>query len=73
MLLLSSCPPVQKVRVRYQGREIVGDPYDFYMGVRSDANTAIAATERAVIEIRFSWVYGDRWLVRSDRIVPERL
>ena len=30
-------------------------------------------TEKAVIDITYSSVYGDRWRVRSDRIVPERL
>jgi hypothetical protein len=27
---------------------------------------------KAVIEITFSSVYGDRWRIRSDRVVPER-
>ena len=30
-------------------------------------------TEKAVIEVIFSSVYGDRWRIRSDRIVPESL
>ncbi|HET9831769.1 MAG TPA: hypothetical protein VFP91_08665, partial [Vicinamibacterales bacterium] len=29
--------------------------------------------EKAVIEITYKSVYGDRWRVRSDRIVPEKL
>jgi hypothetical protein len=29
--------------------------------------------EKAVIDITFSSVYGERWRVRSDRIVPEKL
>jgi hypothetical protein len=32
-----------------------------------------AGTQRAVVEITYSSVYGDRWRVRSDRIVPDRL
>jgi hypothetical protein len=32
-----------------------------------------ASGEKAVIEITYKSVYGDRWRVRSDRIVPERL
>ena len=36
---------------------------------------ALGATnaEKAVIEITYKSVYGDRWRVRSDRIVPEAL
>ena len=30
-------------------------------------------TEKAIIEITYSSVYGDRWRLRSDRFVPERL
>ena len=29
--------------------------------------------QHGVIEIRYSSVYGERWRVRSDRIVPDRL
>lgn len=29
-------------------------------------------TRRAVIEITYSSVYGDRWRITSDRLVPER-
>jgi hypothetical protein len=32
-----------------------------------------SGTRKAVIEITYSSVYGDRWRARSDRIVPERL
>jgi hypothetical protein len=117
---------IDDVRIRYQGREITGDPYDFYVGLRRDAvgafdvdkvlpgrlipagatiqmlGTPAAERERmlvellrlfeiaevpkswyegagasgggkAVIEITYSSVYGDRWRVRSDRIVPEPL
>jgi hypothetical protein len=120
---------IDDVRIRYQGREIVSDPYDFYIGLRQDsskgalsvdkvmpgrlipagegvrmlgtngaerglmlgellrvfeisevprawlANLGLSpsAADRAVIEITYSSVYGERWRVRSDRIVPERL
>jgi hypothetical protein len=30
------------------------------------------ATNRAVIEITYTSVYGDRWRITSDRLVPER-
>jgi hypothetical protein len=30
------------------------------------------ATKRAVIEITYASVYGDRWRITSDRLVPER-
>jgi hypothetical protein len=36
-------------------------------------NSGVSGGEKAVIEIRFSSVYGDQWRIRSDRIVPERL
>jgi hypothetical protein len=32
-----------------------------------------ATADRAVIEVIFSSVYGDRWRIRSDRLVPERM
>jgi hypothetical protein len=117
---------IDDVRVKYQGREIVGDPYDFFIGIRpaltiplsvdkvlpgrliapgatiqmigSSGNqrdlffkelltlvdvaevprnwyesVGAASTEKAVIEITFSSVYGDRWRLRSDRLVPEGL
>jgi hypothetical protein len=116
---------VDDVRVKYQGRDIVGDPYDFFTSQRPElglalnvdkvipgrlipagstiqvlgsntererllvellrlfeiaevprswyATTGTAGAEKAVIEVTFSSVYGDRWRVRSDRIVPEGL
>lgn len=117
---------IDEVRVRYQGREIVGDPFDFYTGLRLAptqtssvdkvlpgrlipagstiqmigfgavdnermskemlrlfeiaevprswyVDAGAANTEKAIVEITYSSVYGDRWRVRSDRIVPERL
>ena len=116
---------IDEVRVRYQGREIVGDPFDFYTGLKLEptqtlsvdkvlpgrlipagatitmlgfgaverprmlkemlrlfevaevprswyADAGVAKTEKAVVEILYSSVYGDRWQVKSDRIVPER-
>ena len=36
-------------------------------------NSGATASEKAVIEVVFSSVYGDRWRIRSDRIVPESL
>lgn len=117
---------IEDVRVHYQGRESVGDPYDFFIKERPNlpppasvdkvlpgrlipagstiqmlgasgegrdglalellrlfdiaevprswyAGVGAPQSGRAVIEITFSSVYGDRWRVRSDRIVPERL
>ena len=116
---------IDEVRVRYQGREIVGDPFDFYTGLHREPtqtlsvdkvlpgrlipagagiqmigfgavdrdrmfkemlglfeiaevprswyiNAGVQNTEKAVIEINYSSVYGDGWQARSDRIVPER-
>ena len=121
---------IDDIRVRYQGRENVGDVHDFYIslhpksdsvlsinkilpgrlipaGVSIDvlgmdgtktserrqsflvellhlfeiaevarswyANVGAAGKEKAVIEITYSSVYGDRWRLRSDRFVPEEL
>jgi hypothetical protein len=126
---------VEGARVRYKGREIESDPYDFYIGLRpapaglgvnkitsgrlipagesidmlgvdSDgfsmpngnevderrrvflhdllqtfeiaevprswyAGEGATNPEKAVIEIDYASVYGDRWRLRSDRFVPE--
>jgi hypothetical protein len=121
---------INDIRVRYQGREHLGDVHDFYTslhpksdsvlsinkilpgrlipaGVTIDmlgmdvnpgeergglflvellhlfevaevarswyANVGAAGKEKAVIEITYSSVYGDRWRLRSDRFVPEEL
>jgi hypothetical protein len=117
---------IEDIRVRYQGREIEGDPYTFYLGLRGDsaldvnqitpgrlvpAGAAIpmvgvpgrgphsqtfardvlrlfeiaevprswyvgagaAGPDKAVIEIVYASVYGERWRLRSDRMVPEHL
>jgi hypothetical protein len=37
-----------------------------------DTEKGLAKAERAVIEVTYSSVYGDRWIIRSDRMVPER-
>jgi hypothetical protein len=47
--------------------EIAEVPRSWYTGL------GVAGGDKAVIEITFSSVYGDRWRVRSDRIVPDRL
>jgi hypothetical protein len=36
-------------------------------------NLGVAGGDKAVIDITFESVYGDRWRVRSDRIVPDSL
>jgi hypothetical protein len=36
-----------------------------------DTEQGLAKAERAVIEVTYSSVYGDRWRIRSDRMVPE--
>jgi hypothetical protein len=36
------------------------------------ANAGESKTEKAVIEITYSSVYGEHWRIRSDRMVPER-
>jgi hypothetical protein len=37
------------------------------------ASVGAAGTEKAVIQITYASVYGDRWRLRSDNLVPERL
>jgi hypothetical protein len=117
---------IDDARIHYRGREIAGDPYQFYIGLHPDVSGAVSVdnvmpgrlipagatirmlgtegaepgqrllgellrlfeiaevprswyagagstgTEKAVIEITYSSVYGDRWRIRSDRIVPVR-
>jgi hypothetical protein len=120
---------IQDVRVRYRGKEIRNDPYEFFTGIYKErerllsvdkiqegrlipagynvqmlgvtrsnpvqadqmlkdtlslfqiaevprswyADLGVAASDKAVIEITYSSVYGDRWRIRSDQIVPEGL
>ena len=120
---------VEDAHVRYQGREIQGDPYEFYVGARGDSvsgdvsvdnvmpgrlipageavqmlgvggaggapmlgellrlfdiaevpdawyrgvGTPRSGPQKAIIEITYSSVYGERWRIRSTRIVPDRL
>jgi hypothetical protein len=47
--------------------EIAGVPKSWLAG----AGIPLTGTDRAVVEITYSSVYGDRWRVRSDRLVPE--
>ena len=116
---------IDDVHIHYQGRDIPGDPYDFFTAQRPDIaklgvdvdkvlkgrlipagatiamvgntgsqktlpdylrlfeisevprswyiNSGTAGGDKAVIDITFESVYGDRWRVRSDRIVPDQL
>jgi hypothetical protein len=119
---------IEDVRIRYQGREIQADPYDFFVtehgtdsaglsvdklipgrlvsagewvltlgweGEGSDAmldellrlfaigevpqswyeavGVQMSPASQAVVQITYASVYGDRWRVQSDTIVPERL
>lgn len=120
---------VEEVRVRYRGRDINADPYDFFLqerpgvftealsvdkiqpgrllpagttsvmlSVESDAAEArdrmttellqlfdiaevprswyakagVTAGEKAVFEVTYSSVFGQRWRIRSNQLVPER-
>jgi hypothetical protein len=47
--------------------EIAEVPRSWYI------DAGASGTQKAIIEITFSSVYGDRWRIRSDRMVPERL
>jgi hypothetical protein len=38
----------------------------------TNAGIPLSPSGRAVLEVRYSSVYGDRWRVRSDRFIPER-
>ena len=37
------------------------------------ANVGATNTKKSVIEITYSSVYGERWRLRSDKLVPEKL
>jgi hypothetical protein len=118
---------IQDVRIRHRGREIQGDPYDFFTSLHPDSgqldvvkvipgqllpagssvqmlgappqsqlrptllrdllhvfeiaevprrwyvSAGALEADKAVIEITYASVYGDRWRIRSDRMVPEPL
>jgi len=122
---------IEDIRVRYEGREIKGDPYDFYLSQRPGTDSSLSVnkvkagrlipagasiqmlgmdpslakgerggkfvadllhlfdvaevpenwyaavgakgTSKAIIEITYSSVYGERWKLHSDQFVPERL
>jgi hypothetical protein len=119
---------IEDVVVRYQGRELRKDPYDFFLEVRPnvsgrglsvdrmtvgrlvtagewvnwlgserngqemaatllglfdlgdapqawyDANgVAKSGPDKAIIEVTYRSVYGDRWRVTSDTVVPQEL
>jgi hypothetical protein len=40
---------------------------------RPSEETTAAPANRAVLEIEYASVYGERWRVRSDRVIPESL
>lgn len=50
----------------------VQDPVPSH-GPTADAPAGADAADKAVLEIDYASVYGERWRVRSDRVVPERL
>jgi hypothetical protein len=118
---------LEDVRVRYKGKEFVGDPYDFFVAQHPDKTAASVdqlipgrlvpagesiqtlgaegeqhgqmlkdliqlfviaevpktwlaslgadrpASDKALIEITYSSVYGERWRLQSDRFVPVAL
>jgi hypothetical protein len=42
-------------------------------GAGPDPSPPTAPSEKAVLEIEYASVYGERWRIRSDGVVPERL
>ena len=34
-------------------------------------DAGVAGTDKAVFEVTYSSVYGERWRIRSDRLLPE--
>ncbi len=51
----------------------VQDPVPSRGPTADSPGSADTAAEKAVLEIDYASVYGERWRVRSDRVVPERL
>ena len=47
--------------------DVADVPDDWYTGLK------LTRKDKAVIEVTFASVYGERWRIRSDRVVPERL
>ena len=47
--------------------EVAEVPRAWYAGAKAEGG------DKAVVEIVYASVYGDRWRVRSDRLVPEEL
>ena len=67
---------------RYHGSAIKKDPHDFFREARPQAVTGGFSVDRlipksgpdkAIIEITYRSVYGDRWRVMSDTVVPQAL
>jgi hypothetical protein len=59
---------IEEVVVRYRGSEIKKDPHDFFQEVRPKAVAAGLSAYRT-----YGSVYGDRWRVMSDTVVPQPL
>ena len=49
---------------RFQVAEV---PQSWYVGTKTEGG------DKAVVEITYASVYGDRWSIRSDRMVPDEL
>jgi hypothetical protein len=43
------------------------------LGADQSSGASTPPAEKAVLEIDYTSVYGERWRIRSDRVVPERL
>ena len=73
---------IEEVVIRYHGSAIKKDPHDFFREARPQAVTGGFSVDRlipksgpdkAIIEITYRSVYGDRWRVMSDTVVPQAL
>jgi hypothetical protein len=72
---------IEEVVVRYQGSEIQKDPHDFFRDVRPEESAGLSVgvgapksgPDKAIIEITYRSVDGDRWRVSSDSVVPPAL
>jgi hypothetical protein len=65
-------PPDETVLKQMLGIfEVAEVPRNWYIGLGLEPDPAMA--KRAVLQIEYSSVYGERWRIRSDSLVPEPL
>jgi hypothetical protein len=69
---------IEDVVLRYQGREVRRDPYGFLLGEVPQSwyearGLQRSGPDKAIIEVTYKSVYGERWRVSSDSVVSKPL